>query len=788
MPISRARRSSEVDAKARHHDAKGKLMQRVAHAIPRLVAVVGGVALIAAMTLSGSAAGATQTISAPSSGAAGAIILITGSGWPGFDNVDADLEAGATKTFFCSFSADASGKFQSPCTLPTALPRGTYTLLVTDNTLSASSSFTLNPGAQASATSSGAALTAAAAGQNLFLRGFGFDAVSSIKSVKIGTTAVTTTPAAPSTSSTGAFSGATFVVPSTLAAGLYAVTVTDAAAHSAKFSLNIYAATDSAPSSGAAGRNLALSGTGWPVNDNVDVELSSGGTNTFFCSIVTDASGNLGPTLCTLPNTLPQGGYTLLLTDGSVMVTKAFTLDPGVHVSGTSTGAAITSVAAGQNLFLSGVGFAAGTTITSVKVGTTAVTTTPAAPSASASGAFSSATFTVPKTAKAGLTAVTVTDASSHSATLHLTVFKATDTAASSGKAGKSLTVSGAGWAAGDNVDVELSSGGTNTFFCSIVTDPDGNLGPSPCLLPSTLAQGSYTLLLTDGSVMVTKSFTLNPGVVVQGTASGGAITLVASGQTVFLSGSGFAGSSTITSVKVGTTAVSTTPATPSTSVTGAFSGVTFKLPAATPAGTTTVTVTDAASHSTTLPLKVFAATDTSAGSGNAGQRFLITGSGWPLADTVDAFLVQGSTQTFFCSLSADGNGNLGPAVCTLPTALPQGSYTLSLTDGSVVVDSPFTLNPGVTLTNTSSQPIDSAAPGSTVDFSGVGFVAVGTIKTVKIGTTTVTTSPAAPGLSPQGSFSGASFVVPSSMAAGNYTVTVTDSSGKKATAPLAVT
>jgi hypothetical protein len=69
-----------------------------------------------------------------------------------------------------------------------------------------------------------------------------------------------------------------------------------------------------------------------------------------------------------------------------------------------------------------------------------------------------------------------------------------------------------------------------------------------------------------------------------------------------------------------------------------------------------------------------------------------------------------------------------------------------------------------------------------------VGFVSGGTIKTVKIGTTTVATAPAAPALSPQGSFSGASFVVPSGLPVGSYTVTITDSSGQKATAPLAVT
>jgi hypothetical protein len=762
--------------------------------VPRLVAGVAGVALVAGMTLAtGSAAGAAQTVSAPSSGAAGSNILITGAGWPGFDSVAVFLEQGSVNTFFCSSSTDASGNLgPAECTLPTTLSQGAYTLVATDNTISASMAFTLNPGANVAATSSGGAITSVAAGQTLFLNGSGFKASSSIASVLVGTTAVTTTPAKPATSAAGGFSGATFTMPSTLAAGNSTVTVTDAASHAATFPLRVYAATDTSAASGSAGKNLALSGTGWPSNESVNAWLvPASGSPTFVCSPSTDANGNLGPRNCGLPTTLTQGSYTLQLTDSSVMVNKAFTLNPGAQVAGTPTGGPITWVAAGQTLYLSGAGFDGGSTIKSVTVGTTSVTTTPPAPPISAAGGFSGATFKVPTTAKAGPTTVTVTDASvpSHSATLHLTVFKATDTSASSGVAGTNFAVSGTGWPANDGVSAWLvPASGTATFLCSPGSDPDGILGPTLCGLPISLTRGSYTLLLSDNlGVMVTKAFTLTPGVSIQATSTGGVITSVAAGQTVFLSGVGFTGSSKITSVMVGATAVTTTPTAPPTSAMGAFNGATFTVPSTTAAGATTVTVTDAAHHSATLNLTVYAANDTSASSGAAGKNLLVTGSGWPLTDSVNVFLVQGTTQTFFCSVSPDGAGNLG-RICALPATLPQGSYTLSLTDGSIVVNTPFTLNPSVTLTNTSSQLINSAARGSTVDFSGVGFVASGTIQTVKIGTTTVATAPATPALTAQGSVSGASFVVPTTLAVGSYTVTFTDSSGKKATAPLAVT
>jgi hypothetical protein len=544
----------------------------------------------------------------------------------------------------------------------------------------------------------------------------------------------------------------------------------------------------SAPSKGAAGSNILISGAGWPGFDNVNAFLVQGSVNQFFCSLSTDASGNLGPTVCTLPTTIPQGAYTLVAKDSTISASMPFTLNPGATVAATSSGNPVTSVATGQTVFLSGFGFKASSTIASVKVGGTVVTTTPAHPPTATTGAFSGATFTVPVATPAGISTLTVTDAASHAATLPLNVYAATDTSAASGVAGKGFVVSGSGWPLTDTVNAFLVQGSSQTFFCQPQTDGAGNLS-AVCPLPAGLPQGSYTLQLSDGSgVVVTKAFTLNPGASIETTStSTTAITSVAAGQTVFLSGVGFDGSNTITSVKVGTTAVTTTPATPSTSTTGQFSGASFTVPGTTAAGPKTVTVTDAAGHSATIQLTVFKATDTSAASGVAGKGFVVSGSGWPLTDIVNAFLVQGTSQSFFCQPQTDGAGNLS-AVCTLPS-LPQGSYTLQLSDGSgVVVTKAFTLNPSVTLTNTSSQPINSAARGSTVDFSGLGFTTGGTIKTVKIGTSAVTTSPSAPALSSQGSFSGASFVVPASLATGSYTVTVTDSSGKKATAPLAVT
>ena len=733
---------------------------------------------------------AAPMITAPSSGIAGRNIIVSGNGWPSFDSMSAFLNQGANHNFFCSLSSDAGGNVgPAACTVPPTLAQGAYTLSVTDNTNTVNNSFTLNPGAHVSQTASGNAIGSAADGQMVFLAGAGFTAGSTITSVKVGANLVTTTPAAPSVSSQGSFSGATFTVPAAQPTGATTVTVKDSAGMTATFTLQIYAATDTAASSGVSGRNLLISGTGWPISDpSVEAFLQQGATQNFVCSLTVDASGNLGPQACLLPSTLPQGAYILSVTDQSVTVNEPFTLNPGARVSTTATGTSIGSAARNQTVFLAGSGFTAGSTITSVTIGSKLLKTSPAAPSVSTQGAFSGATITIPKSGSAGVATLTVKDAAGQSAQFQLDVFVAKDNAPTSGVSGRVLPVSGTGWPATDSIEMFLDQGTVQNFICSLSTDNSGNLGPQQCALPTNLPFGSYTLSATDGSVTVNTSFKLNPGAHLSTTASGVQIGAAAAGQTVFLSGSGFTSNANIKKVTVGGTGVALMPSVPVVSPQGAFSGVTFTIPAASPVGLAAVVVTDSQNHSATFAINVFTATVSAAASGVAGRSLAVSGGRWPATDSLSAFLVQGSSQNFFCSLTTDTSGNLGPTTCPLPTALPQGTYTLTITDSSVTVTQPFTLNPAVTLTNTSSQPIASAARGSTVDFSGAGFSASSTITSVKIGTTTVATSPSSPLVNAQGNFSGASFAVPSSLTVGSYTVTVTDSSGKSGTAPLTVT
>lgn len=744
--------------------------------------------MLATFVVGGVAAAASPTVSAPASGGSGDHILVSGSGWPGYDTVYAYLDKGATDTYFCELSTNASGDLGPvACTLPTSLTRGAYTLDVTDDTNSASQAFTLDPSSFASETSSGSAIGSAAAGQTVYIAGSGFDASTTITSVKVGSTSVVTTPGAPSVSSDGSFGDTTFSLPSSTPAGNTAITVTDADGFAATFHLIVYDASLVAASAGVSGRDLAVGGSAWPSDVTVYAYLEQGATQTYFCELSTDSSGDLGPDSCQIPTTLPKGSYTLLLTDDAVTVTEAFTLDPGAHVGQTASGAAIGAVADGQTVYLTGSGFDASTTITSVKVGSKTVTTTPATPAVSTGGSFSGVTFSIPSTTKAGTSTVTVTDADGVAASFHLNVYAAKLTATATVISDRNVALSGTGWPDNDTVYAYLDQGATQTYFCELSTDASGDLGPDSCQIPNTLPEGSYTLSLTDGQMAVDKSVTLDPDAYASDTSSGDAIGSAAAGQTVYLAGSGFAANATIKSVKVGSTLAHTTPSAPVAAENGSFSGATFVVPATTAAGLVAVTVTDSSKNKATFELNIYSATVSAETSGISGSSLAVTGSGWPSDDTVYAYLEQGTSSDYFCELSTDASGNLGPDTCTVPTGLPQGAYTLSLTDDQVTVDQSFTLDPAIELSNTSDQPITSAAPGATVDLAGTGFTASSTITSVKVKSTTVATTPSTPLVTASGALSGVSFVLPSSLGAGSYTVTVTDSSGKQGTAPLTV-
>ncbi len=742
-------------------------------------AAVGLLAFIVPAT-SAYAGSATIAVT-PSSGTSGAIVSVSGAGWAAFDSVRVSLVQGGSTTFMCFVDANSAGTVQSQtCTVPTSITQGAYTLTGSDSTVSAAAPFTLKPGITALGFDGDSAVNVAS-GQTVGLVGSGFSASSTLKA-KFNGVAATLTPAA-STTTDGQFSGTGFAVPSDTPAGIYPLTVTDGSGNTATVHLSVYEATLAAtPAAGISGGVVTLSGTGWPSNDvNMRAELNVGTTQNFVCFASSDGNGNLAAS-CTVPTTLIQGKYNLVVEDDSLAVTIPYTLTPGITALGFDGDSAI-SVASGQTVGLTGSGFAANSALSATFKGksialTVAATTT-------TDGQFSGTGIKIPAATKTGIYPVTVTDAASNKATIKLSVYKATLKATpAAGISGAIVTLSGSGWPSNDvNMRAELNVGTAQNFVCFASSDGNGNLAAS-CTVPTTLIQGKYNLVVEDDSLAVTIPYTLNPGITVLGFDGDSAVS-AASGQTVGLVGSGFTANATLKATFNGASVPLT--AAVSTTTDGQFSGTGIVIPAATAAGRYPITVKDSSGHVGTVEVNVFAATLTAAPTtGLSGQNFEVNGTGWPSNDlNMRVELNQGTAQNFACFASTDGNGTLAQS-CTVPTGLIQGKYTLVVEDDSLAVSTPFTVDPGISLFASNDTALTSAAPGAAATVSGSGFAPNSTIVKLTIGSTTVpfTTTPET---GTTGSFSGGAFTVPA-IAAGTYTVTATDASGNKGTAQLTVT
>lgn len=743
--------------------AQGRLTRVVRIGVGALL-VVGGLVATSAI-----ASATTPSISVSSSSApAGSQIGISGGGWAPYDGVQVRL-TNASGTYLCSVSANSAGTIVSQnCTVPTSVPDGSYGLYAQDSAstpLSATAPFTLTPGIFVENGST--PIASANSGQTVNLVGVGF-AASTAVTAKVNGSAVTLSPST-ITAANGSFTGTTFTVP-TLTAGDYPVTVTDGT-HTGTTTLEVYAATLSAPIGEPAGSLLPISGTGWPALDSIQIRYYQGISNLYDCTVYSDVNQNIGSQTCSVPTSLPAGSYTLTASDGSVVATLPVTVTPGVEFY-LAAGQPTDNVAVGETVSVVGWGFAAGSTVTATFKGKP-LTLTPAV-ATSTSGAFAASTFVVPKETKAGLYPIKLTDGSSNAVTVNLFVYVAKLVAPASASANALLSVSGTGFPAYDSLQVRLYQGAGNTYLCTVYTDASGTLESQDCTVPNALPAGIYTLTLSDGYVSVSKPFSMVPNLVMIGATASTATGNAAVGQSVSLDGYGFSAGASLKAT-LGGASVSLSPKV-TVGGNGQFSGTSFTVPSLT-AGRYPLVVKDAAGKSATVSLRVFVPMLIAPSSVGAGQAIQISGTGFPHGDSLQVRVFVGTSNVYLCTIYSDAGGAIEPQDCTAPSTLPAGSnYTLTLSDGSISVSQTgFTITPSLVLVNSIGQPAVNVAPGSTLTLSGYGFAATSTVATVKVGSTSVTTTPSSPAISSSGSFSGVTFVVPS-VAAGSYTVTVTDS------------
>ena len=521
-----------------------------------------------------------------------------------------------------------------------------------------------------------------------------------------------------------------------LAAGVALGGVAARPAHVAAASSATVAVT---PTTIPLGGQISLSGSGFAAGEAVTVTLSGMGVPLVLLSARPD--GSVAATTLTVPAIFHQGTQQLALAPGVHTLTLTgrtsarsanipLTVEPVLTLSASA-------IPLGGTVSVSGAGFAAGEAVTlALSQVPGALLTLRADPY----GQIPSTQVTIPTTVKVGTqtqalapgahTLTLTGSASQRSATAQLTLEPMVALSAPSVALGGTVTVSGAGFAAGEQVTVALSQmAGT---LATLTVDANGLLPPTPLTIPTTFTENGQTLAVSPGTHMLTVTgvssrrtagapLTLVPGVTLSST------TIPLGGQ-IDLSAAGFAAREQVT---VALSQMNGALATASAGPNGLLQLTHLTIPATFTVGTAlrglspgthTLTLTGTSSQrSLTTQVTLVPSLTLSATTVPQGGQVTLSAAGFSANEPVAATL--SGVAGRLAAPRADNNGLVAPTALTVPATVPQGPRTLTmtgLTSGRSAAMA-ITVGPPVAAPTLSVTP-SSTNPGGLITLSGGGF------------------------------------------------------------------
>jgi hypothetical protein len=337
------------------------------------------------------------------------------------------------------------------------------------------------------------------------------------------------------------------------------------------------------------------------------------------------------------------------------------------------------------------------------------------------------------------------------------------------GPVGTSVTVSGYGFTPSSTLTITYNGSTVATSTATVYgAIPAGVVFTVPASPP-----GSYIVSVTDAnSTFASANFTLTTSITITSSNSG----LV--GSTVTVSGSGFAANSNLTATFSGVPV--TLSGTTSTYSNGTFAGSTFTVPAS-PNGPQVLVFFDSAAptpNSAQATYTVISGVILSPSSGNVGTSVTVFGIGFTASSPITGTF-NGSPVALSGNTTTDATGSFAGVTFIVP-ASKAGANTVTITDASSKSGSAtFTVIPYISLSPTSGN------AGSTVTVSGSGFADNSALTATFAGsgvTLSGTTS-----TNSSGSFTGATFSVPTSTAGGAQNVVITDAGANSANATFTV-
>jgi hypothetical protein len=226
-----------------------------------------------------------------------------------------------------------------------------------------------------------------------------------------------------------------------------------------------------------------------------------------------------------------------------------------------------------------------------------------------------------------------------------------------SGQVGDSVSISGSGFAASSAITATFG-GSAVTLSGTTTTDADGAFTGATFTVPASTA-GGHTVEVTDASSnFADATFTVTPKITLNPTS--GPV-----GTTVTVTGTGFAGTSTVT-IKFDGVTQTTVPPTVTTSAVGSFT-CTFNVPSAS-LGPHTVSATDAAANAASATFTV-----------TGGGFCAITSRGWEDLDTFKLiFTPDVPINPSYYRVTATNPGQFSYNVLK-PDSVPDDVFTITL-------------------------------------------------------------------------------------------------------------
>ncbi|WP_341956375.1 choice-of-anchor G family protein [Microbacterium sp. LWH13-1.2] len=495
-----------------------------------------------------------------------------------------------------------------------------------------------------------------------------------------------------------------------------------------------------------AGTPLAVTGSGWPANTDVTVEVTAPGGAPVNDPVVltTDPSGAFTGTVFIPAGTAPGTGYTVTATDG------ASTAEDTTEVTAAATIDAAPAVQAGTDLGVSGTGWPANTQLSlqlaapggGANVGGPELVTT------DGSGAFTFA-YPVPAgtPAAAGYTITATVGTQTATDTTEVTDAPvASIDAAATVQAGTSLPVTGANWPANTLVSVQLTApgGGADVGGPETVTT-DGTGGFTLNYpVPASAAPGTaYTVTATAGAVTAIDTTEVTAAAAVDAAAT------VQAGTSLPVTGTGWPANTEVTVqlTAPGGGANVGGPETVTTDGTGGFT-LSYPVPAsAAPGAGYTVTATVGTQTATDTTEVTAAAAIDAAATVQAGTSLPVTGTGWPANTEVSVQLTApggganvGGPET----VTTDASGGFTVDYPVPASAAPGTGYTVTANVGTqtatdttevtaaATIDADATVEAGTSLSVAGTNwPADTEV---TVQLTAPGGALIGTPQTVTTG------------------------------------------------------